>query len=287
MSNLTQGQLKAKCFIPQTTDEFYSCRLKAVGGYMEAKHVKAAAELADKYGKGYIHLTARQSVEIPFVHKSNIEAMEQDIIAAGLSLNKCGPGLRTITACQGDTTCKSGNIDTLSLANEIDERFSEQTLPHKFKIGITGCRNNCLKAEENDIGIKGAKTPIWKESECTYCGACQRVCPVAAIKVDRKEKSYILDNEACISCGRCIKSCHFDALDAEAGFHVFFGGLFGNRIAIGKTLLPVVRTKEELFVIIEVALNFFEQHANKKERFCTLLDRVGWDVFKKELEEAL
>lgn len=284
MSNLTQAQLKAKCFIPQTTDEFYSCRLKAVGGYMEAQHVKAAAELSEKYGKGYIHLTSRQCVEIPFVHKSNIDAMEQDIIAAGMLLNKCGPGLRTITACQGEVTCKSGNIDTLSLANEIDEKFSHRPLPHKFKIGITGCRNNCLKAEENDLGVKGASTPSWIESNCTYCGACEKVCPVSAIKVERQEKQYVLDNETCISCGRCIKSCHFNAIEGEAGFHVFFGGLFGNRIAIGKTLLPVVRTKEELFQIIDTTLTFFNDHAKKKERFCSTLDRVGWDIFQQKLD---
>ena len=40
-------------------------------------------------------------------------------------------------------------------------------LPHKFKFGVTGCQNNCLKAEENDVGIKGAIRVNWN-SGCMY-----------------------------------------------------------------------------------------------------------------------
>jgi dissimilatory sulfite reductase (desulfoviridin) alpha/beta subunit len=28
-------------------------------------------------------------------------------------------------------------------------------LPHKFKIGIAGCRNGCTKPNENDLGVMG------------------------------------------------------------------------------------------------------------------------------------
>ncbi|MFR0781422.1 MAG: hypothetical protein ACLSHP_00200 [Coprococcus sp.] len=38
----------------------------------------------------------------------------------------------------------------------MHEILSPENLPHKFKFGVTGCQNNCLKAEENDVGIKGA-----------------------------------------------------------------------------------------------------------------------------------
>jgi dissimilatory sulfite reductase (desulfoviridin) alpha/beta subunit len=35
----------------------------------------------------------------------------------------------------------------------MDRRYFGKELSHKFKIGITGCKNSCLKAEENDLGI--------------------------------------------------------------------------------------------------------------------------------------
>ncbi len=63
--------------------------------------------------------------------------------------------VRTVTACQGNTICPSGNIDSYDIAVKLDERYFGRELPHKFKFGVTGCQNNCLKAEENDVGIKG------------------------------------------------------------------------------------------------------------------------------------
>ena len=48
---------------------------------------------------------------------------------------------------------KQKNNFSLRLAKELDDRYFARELPHKFKFGITGCQNNCLKAEENDVGI--------------------------------------------------------------------------------------------------------------------------------------
>lgn len=49
-------------------------------------------------------------------------------------------------------------------------------LPHKFKFGITGCQNNCLKSEENDLGIKGGIQVKWREEDCIQCGVCVKAC---------------------------------------------------------------------------------------------------------------
>ena len=54
-------------------------------------------------------------------------------------------------------------------------------LPHKFKFGITGCQNNCLKSEENDLGIKGGIKVDWRESDCIGCGVCVKACRQNAI----------------------------------------------------------------------------------------------------------
>ena len=67
----------------------------------------------------------------------------------------CGPRVRTVTAVRVLRFVLAGCIDTYSLAKKLDEHYFGRELPHKFKFGVTGCQNNCLKAEENDIGIKG------------------------------------------------------------------------------------------------------------------------------------
>ena len=45
----------------------FSLRLRVVGGNLTAKQLAKIAEVSENYGDGYVHLTSRQSVEIPFV----------------------------------------------------------------------------------------------------------------------------------------------------------------------------------------------------------------------------
>ena len=177
-------------------------------------------------------------------------------------------------------------IDTTSLAAELDEKYYARDLPHKFKLGITGCRNNCLKAEENDLGIKGGMLTEWIEDQCNYCGLCEAVCSAGIIKVDQDRETLTFDKSGCNYCGRCVKSCPTEAWEGKSGFIVYFGGLFGNRIAVGRQLLPIIFSTEELHQVIEATLAFFDKHGRASERFGTLLDRAGWDLLEKELQEV-
>ena len=61
-----------------------------------------------------------------------------------------------------------GILDTQKFARKIHERFYKGyynvRLPHKFKIGIGGCPNNCIKPDLNDLGMMGQKFQPMKES---------------------------------------------------------------------------------------------------------------------------
>lgn len=277
-------ELKSKGFLKQVQEGRFSLRIKVVGGQVTAKQLAHLGQLAETFGNGYVHLTSRQSVEVPFIQQEKIEQVCEFLAQHDLAPASTGPKVRTITACQGKSVCRSGLIDTSQLAKAFDQRYGGRPVPHKFKIGITGCRNNCLKAEENDIGVKGAMVPTWSGKGCTYCGICQKTCPHSAIAVDREAKQLSIEKSRCLNCGRCIKSCPHHSLEGESGFVLFFGGLYGNRIAIGKQLLPVIHSTEEVFDVIEKTLQFFALHGKKGERFCTLLDRMGWASFQEALE---
>ena len=131
----------------------FSLRIAVVGGTLTAENLKKIAEVAEEHGEGYVHLTSRQGVEIPFIKLDDIDVVKEELAEGGCKPGVCGPRVRTVTACQGNAVCPSGNIDTQDIAKKLDERYFGRELPHKFKFGVTGCRNNCLKAEENDVGI--------------------------------------------------------------------------------------------------------------------------------------
>ena len=182
----------------------------------------------------------------------------------------------------------SVNAATAALVNDIakklDERYFARELPHKFKFGVTGCQNNCLKAEENDVGIKGASIVEWEEAACINCGICEKTCRVDAIStVDGK---IVLNEEKCNNCGRCVKACPTDAWKATPAFEVSFGGLFGNRVYKGEKYLPLVTSEEQLFRITDAAIQFFDDNANPGERFRMTLERVGLDKFEEKIKEA-
>lgn len=287
MANVDYAELKKGGFMKQVQKDHFALRIRVVGGQVEAEQLKKVYEIAETYGRGYVHMTSRQSIEVPYIKLEDVDAVKKELAEAGLQPGACGPRVRTITACQGSTICTSGLIDTTELANEFDERYYARELPHKFKLGITGCRNNCLKAEENDLGVKGGLKVTWQESACTYCGLCEVICPAKVIAVDKKARTLTFNEADCIYCGKCVKACPTDAWEGTPGFILYFGGLFGNRITIGKQLLPILFEKEDVHKVVEATLAFFKQHGKKSERFANTLDRVGWDLLQKDIEEAL
>lgn len=63
------------------------------------------------------------------------------------------------------------------------------------------------------------KKCCWKDGKCTSCGCgsskcegCVEVCPVGALK---REKKVIYDKEKCINCGACVQACKHNAISME------------------------------------------------------------------------
>ncbi|QHQ59997.1 4Fe-4S dicluster domain-containing protein [Anaerocolumna sedimenticola] len=287
MDEQAYKELKKGGFMRQKQEEKFSLRLRVVGGQLKAGQIAKISEIADKYGQGYVHMTSRQGIEIPFIDFKDINTVKAELAEVGLQPGACGPRVRTITACQGNGICLSGLIETSILAKELDAKYFAKDLPHKFKIGITGCRNNCLKAEENDIGIKGGILPEWEEENCTYCGVCEAVCPADCIRVNQETQELEFEKDKCVYCGKCIKSCPMDNWTGASGYITSFGGLFGNTITTGESLIPLITEKETLFQVIDTAIDFFKEYGRQGERFRFTIDRIGIDKLKEKIEEVI
>jgi dissimilatory sulfite reductase (desulfoviridin) alpha/beta subunit len=276
--------LKNGGFMRQAQKDLFSVRLKVVGGNLTSEQLAGIAEIAKEFGISSVHLTSRQGVEIPFVKLEDVEKIKEALKAKGVDTGVCGPRVRTVTACQGSGVCPSGCIDTYPLALAISNRYFGKELPHKFKFGVTGCVNNCLKAEENDIGVKGGYLVEWIEPECIMCGVCLKACREGALK--EEDGKIALDEGKCNNCGRCVKSCPTDAWKGKPGYMVTFAGTFGNKMAFGVRVLPIIHDLETLFKISDAALEYFSKHGKPGERFRAAIERTGWDGFAKAMEVA-
>ena len=276
--------LKEGGFMRQVEKDKFSLRLRVTGGALTAGQLAVIADVSRRYGRGRVHLTSRQGLEIPFIRLEDTERVKAALTEGGVPIGVCGPRVRTVTACQGSEVCPSSGIETQELARELADRYFGRALPHKFKFGVTGCVNNCLKAEENDLGIKGGWTVAWSAEACTGCGVCLKACREGALT--RAGEAIRLEESACVHCGRCVKACPAEAWSGAPGYLVFFGGLFGNQIARGRLVLPLLRDKAALFRAADATLAFFDRHGRPGERFRAAVDRAGWDLFKTTLEAA-
>jgi anaerobic sulfite reductase subunit C len=286
MNEADYKELKKSGMMRQPEAGLFSVRLHVVGGRLTAAQLQAIRDASDRFGRGEVHLTSRQGVEIPHVPQGVLAALKEFLAPSGVEVGVAGPTVRTVTACQGSRVCRSGVIDSPALAEAVDRELYGKPAPHKFKIGISGCVNNCIKAEENDAGIKGWIGPHWEAPACTFCGACQAVCPTKAISASGDGKTLVVDPALCIGCGDCIPSCPTGSMREQTrGYRIFAGGKFGRRPFLGKRILGVLRTKEEAMAAILAVLDFFRAHGKPRERFGDTLQRTGFPALETFVKE--
>lgn len=86
------------------------------------------------------------------------------------------------------------------MADRIHTRFykgyHEVKLPHKFKIAVGGCPNNCVKPDLNDFGIIGQSIPANDADNCKGCISCVVVdaCPSARRPWRTARSAYLKRN---------------------------------------------------------------------------------------------
>ena len=273
----------------KTTEDCFNARVITRNGKITAKECKHIAEAAEKFGSGEVAMTSRMTIEVQKIPYANIEAFIEFLKKEGLETGGTGPSVRPVVSCKG-TTCQYGLIDTFDLSNQIHERFykgwHDVKLPHKFKIGVGGCPNNCVKPDLNDLGIIGQKKPQINYDLCRGCKSCaiQNACPVKAAKmVDGK---ITVDQTLCNNCGRCLKKCPFGAFDDSInGYRIYIGGRWGKKVARGKAVSEIFETPEQVFKAIEKCLVVFRDKGISGERFADTIERLGFENVEKEILE--
>lgn len=289
MAEITKNDIREVkalgCLHDKNSNDLFNCRVITRNGKITSFECAAIAEAAEKFGSGEITMTARLTVEIQGVPFKNIEPLRSFLAEHNLETGGTGSKIRPVVSCKG-TTCQYGLIDTYGLSLEIHNRFfkgySNVPLPHKFKIAVGGCPNNCMKPDLNDIGIIGQRIPSVDYSKCRGCKVCQieKACPIKASML--KDGKVFFDKDLCSNCGRCAGKCPFKAYsDYKDGYKIYLGGRWGKKTAQAFTLSKLITDRNEVLDIIEKSILFFKDKGFKGERFSDTIERIGIENTEK------
>lgn len=287
---LTAEQIKSVKplgFLHNKGTDCFNGRIITVNGKITAAQAQNIAEAAEKFGNGEVEFTTRLTVEVRGIPFDQIEAFREYVAQVGLQTGGTGSLVRPVVACKG-TTCQYGLLDSFALSEKIHEKFylgyRQVKLPHKFKIAVGGCPNNCVKPDLNDLGIVGQRMPEFDEDLCNGCKKCQieKMCPMKAAKVT--DGVLEIDKDVCNNCGRCVGKCPFDAIeDGKYGYKVYIGGRWGKKIAHGQPLSMIFTSEEELLNVVEKAILLFREQGKTGERFADTIARIGFEEVEKQL----
>lgn len=277
-------ELKKSGYIFQRDAEHFAVRLRVPGGDLSSEQLMAIGTIAGRWGRGDVHLTTRQGIQIPWVRFEDLGEVTKRLEEVGAPPGSCGPRVRNISSCVGLPRCHHANIDSQELAKEIDERFFDVDLPTKLKIAISGCPNSCAKPQLNDIGVMGVVKPRVIPERCDGCRRCVRTCKEAAIKmVDNRAG---IDYTKCVYCGECIRTCPIGAVVADKeGYTIFIGGNVGRHPRFAQKI-HAFGDKETIFQVIERTIKVYRERAEKGERFGRLVERLGLSEFLRETSKS-
>ncbi len=122
-------------------------------GLVTADELRKVADVSDKYNIAALKITSAARIAMVGFKPEDIDQAWQDLgIDPGHAAGLC---VRSIKACPGNTLCRLGKQDALGLGKELDSRYHGFQLPNKFKMGVSGCINNCAETPVKDLGFVG------------------------------------------------------------------------------------------------------------------------------------
>ena len=275
------------CLQDKRQPDHFNVRVITRNGKITAEEQMAIAEAATRFGSGEVTMTTRLTLEIQGVPYGNIDPIIAFFKERNLDTGGTGSTVRPVVSCKG-TTCQYGLIDTFDLSEKLHTIFYEGwhgvSLPHKFKIAVGGCPNNCVKPSLNDIGIVGQRLIDFDYDKCRGCKVCQveNSCPIKIAHLE-SGKLVVRDSE-CNHCGRCLDKCPFGVtVRYTTGYAIYVGGRWGKKVEMGKRLSRVLRSEDEVIRTVENAILLFRDEGISGERFADTVNRLGLEYVEDKL----
>jgi NAD(P)H-nitrite reductase large subunit len=139
--------------IIQRDKQTYAVAPHIPGGITTPATLRRIAEVAERYGAEALKLTSAQRIAIIGLPEEQLDAIWEALgEKPGAAIGMC---VRSVKLCPGTDWCKRGQQDSVGVGLELDRRYHGMALPWKFKMGVSGCLNDCGEVCIKDVGLIG------------------------------------------------------------------------------------------------------------------------------------
>ncbi|HEY2137222.1 MAG TPA: NirA family protein, partial [Xanthobacteraceae bacterium] len=140
----------------------YMCRLRLPNGILKHWQLAGLADLAERYGGGYSHVTTRANFQIREIEPKGAVALVEAIQDLGMASRGSGAdNIRNVTGTPTAGVDPRELIDTRPYAREwhfhiLNER-AMYGLPRKFNVAFDGAGTIPVLEDTNDIGFQAVE----------------------------------------------------------------------------------------------------------------------------------
>ena len=160
--------------------------LKPIGGIpgdANSAQMRIVAELAERYSHDEIRVNYEQNLVLPYVRKSDLFHVWQELVDAELATDNLGL-VTDIICCPGLDYCALATARSIPIAQEISNHFSDAGKQREIgdlKIKISGCINACGHHHAGHIGILGLEKRGVEFYQITLGGSGDENAAIGAI----------------------------------------------------------------------------------------------------------
>jgi NAD(P)H-nitrite reductase large subunit len=182
----------AKGAIIQRDKETYAIAPHIPGGIItDFNLLRRLADVAEKYGAQAIKITSAQRMALVGLKVDELDQIWQELgLVPGAAIGLC---VRSIKICPGTTYCRIGMQDAVGVGLKLDEKYHGMELPYKFKMGVSGCPNNCSESSIKDIGLVGMQKGWRVLAGGFVSGLRPRLADVIATGLNDQEALNLVD----------------------------------------------------------------------------------------------
>jgi len=142
----------------QRQNDVHMMRIKVPQGMITGPQLRVLADCAEKWSRGYGHVTTRQNFQFHFVKVVDVAPFMASVEASGLTCREaCSHTVRNVVGCPCAGVCNTAPFDVTPYGELITRNFLRAKLgsglPRKFKINVSGCPDDCAAGAIMDIGL--------------------------------------------------------------------------------------------------------------------------------------